>query len=172
MVGLCLIDPVDNNTWGPQGPGYPSAVSRLGAARPIPAAVIGAGMSADCVPSSANFRFASCLCYPSPASHQFRVPLCRKPQRIWKFMVLARPVRMSAGHQLSVRARPCDQEVTYGGSLPRLRSAVPAQAKLWAHADVIWQQGTLLVDRSEVCSVICDTRFLWEDGESIMIMRA
>lgn len=59
VVGLCLIDPVDNNRWGPQGPGYPSAAARLGAARPIPAAVIGAGMAADCVPSSANFRYAA-----------------------------------------------------------------------------------------------------------------
>lgn len=47
---------VDNTKYAPLGEGYPSAAAALQAAgRPIPLAVVGAGIGGDCVPPDANY---------------------------------------------------------------------------------------------------------------------
>ncbi len=57
VCALCLIDPVDNTVWAPNGPRYPSATAELSKARAIPTAVIGGAIASDCVPKEANFRY-------------------------------------------------------------------------------------------------------------------
>jgi len=66
VAALCLIDPVDNTVYAPLGPRCPSAVAGLGnlererysgrMQRPLPMAVIGSGLGADCAPPEANYR--------------------------------------------------------------------------------------------------------------------
>lgn len=59
VQGLCLIDPVDNSSFGPQGVGYPSSLPSLQAAassRQLPVLVIGAALNTDVVPPEANWR--------------------------------------------------------------------------------------------------------------------
>lgn len=59
VQGLCLIDPVDNSSFGPQGVGYPSALPALQAVakkRQLPVLVVGAALNTDVVPVEANWR--------------------------------------------------------------------------------------------------------------------
>uniref|UniRef100_A0A383VW28 ARMET C-terminal domain-containing protein n=1 Tax=Tetradesmus obliquus TaxID=3088 RepID=A0A383VW28_TETOB len=59
VQGLCLIDPVDNSSFGPQGVGYPSSLPSLQAAassRQLPVLIIGAALNTDVVPPEANWR--------------------------------------------------------------------------------------------------------------------
>lgn len=65
IAALCLMDPVDNTVYAPIGPRYPSAIRGLGnlekerysarMKRPLPMAVIGSGLGADCAPRDANY---------------------------------------------------------------------------------------------------------------------
>jgi pimeloyl-ACP methyl ester carboxylesterase len=56
---LFLIDPVDNTPYAPLGPGFPSAAAALAAPRPgrapLPVAVVGSELGADCAPEGANY---------------------------------------------------------------------------------------------------------------------
>lgn len=59
VQGLCLIDPVDNSSFGPSGIGYPSSLPSLQAAasaRQLPVLVVGAALNTDVVPVEANWR--------------------------------------------------------------------------------------------------------------------
>jgi hypothetical protein len=59
VQGLCLIDPVDNSSFGPAGVGYPSSLPSLQAAasrRKLPVLVVGAALNTDVVPPEANWR--------------------------------------------------------------------------------------------------------------------
>eukprot|EP00878_Enallax_costatus_P023282 GHUV01024754.1.p1 GENE.GHUV01024754.1~~GHUV01024754.1.p1 ORF type:complete len:450 (+),score=105.64 GHUV01024754.1:136-1350(+) len=59
VQGLCLIDPVDNSSFGPQGVGYPSALPALqevATKRQLPVLVVGAALNTDVVPVEANWR--------------------------------------------------------------------------------------------------------------------
>lgn len=59
MKGLCLIDPVDNSSFGPQGVGYPSSLPSLqsvAAKRQLPVLIVGAALNTDVVPVEANWR--------------------------------------------------------------------------------------------------------------------
>ncbi|KAI8462420.1 MAG: Alpha/Beta hydrolase protein [Monoraphidium minutum] len=62
VKALALIDPVDSSSYGPSGPGYPSALPGLTAAGgghggrgALPVLVIGAGANADVVEAGANW---------------------------------------------------------------------------------------------------------------------
>ena len=53
---VCLIDPVDSNSYAPEGPGYPSAIRNFPRAKAVPIAIIGGGHSGDCIPKQSNFE--------------------------------------------------------------------------------------------------------------------
>ena len=47
VKAVCLLDPVDNTVYAPEGPDYPSAVAAVRHARnPLPMAVVGCGRAA------------------------------------------------------------------------------------------------------------------------------
>lgn len=57
VKAVCLLDPVDNTVYAPEGPDYPSAVAAVRHARnPLPMAVVGCGRAGDCVPKASNYR--------------------------------------------------------------------------------------------------------------------
>jgi hypothetical protein len=65
VAAVCLLDPVDNTVYAPLAPGYPSAVAALRTVhrdRPLPVAVVGAGIAGDCAPVEANFRHFYSAC--------------------------------------------------------------------------------------------------------------
>jgi hypothetical protein len=68
VKAVCLLDPVDNTVYAPEGPDYPSAVAAIRHAQtPLAMAVIGCGRAGDCVPKAANYR---CCWAADPLSHQ------------------------------------------------------------------------------------------------------
>jgi hypothetical protein len=59
VKAVCLLDPVDNTVYAPQGPDYPSAVAAIRHARNLlPIAIVGSGRAGDCVPKASNHRLA------------------------------------------------------------------------------------------------------------------
>ena len=54
---VLLLDPVDSNSYAPEGPGYPSAIRQMGRlSRGLPIAIVGGGRSGDCIPQSSNYE--------------------------------------------------------------------------------------------------------------------
>jgi len=89
VAGLCLLDPIDNTIWAPLSPGFPSACDALrqldtkdANLRPLPVAIIGAGLGGDCAPVNSNYdcfyeairRLAWLIVIPTAGHAQFLDP--------------------------------------------------------------------------------------------------
>ena len=80
VKAVCLLDPVDNTVYAPEGPDYPSAVAAVRHAQaPLAMAVVGCGRAGDCVPRASNYRRALAV----PCSHA-RASASTAEGLVWK----------------------------------------------------------------------------------------